>query len=79
MTLSKASDEAVTVEYRTVAGTAEAGTDYEAATGTLTFAAGSRREVIEVETIEDELAETDEGFTVELSSPSGRCWEMVRG
>ena len=61
----------MTVEYRTVAGTAEEGVDYTAATGTLTFLAGSRREVIEVATIEDELAESDEGFTVELSSPSG--------
>ena len=71
VTLSKASDEAVTVEYRTVAGTAEAGTDYEAATGTLTFAAGSRREVIEVATIEDQEGESDEAFTVELSAPNG--------
>ena len=71
VTLSKASDEAVTVEYRTVGVTAEEGVDYTAATGTLTFLAGSRREVIEVATIEDELAESDEGFTVELSSPSG--------
>ena len=71
VTLSKASDEAVTVEYGTVAGTAEEGVDYTAATGTLTFLAGSRREVIEVATIEDELAELDEVFTVELSGPSG--------
>ena len=71
VTLSGASDRAVTVEYRTVAGTALAGTDYTAATGTLTFLAGSRREVIAVATIEDELAESDEGFTVELRAPSG--------
>ena len=71
VTLSKASDEAVTVEYRTAAGTAEEGVDYTAASGTLTFLAGSRREVIEVETIEDQLAESDEGFTVELRAPSG--------
>ena len=71
VTLSKASDEAVTVEYRTVGVTAEEGVDYTAATGTLTFLPGSRREVIEVATIEDELAESDEGFTVELSGPSG--------
>ena len=67
VTLSKASDEAVTVEYRTVAGTAEEGVDYTAATGTLTFLAGSRREVIEVATIEDQEGEADETFRVELS------------
>ena len=71
VTLSGASDRAVTVEYGTVAGTAVAGLDYTAATGTLTFLAGSRREVIEVATIEDELAESDEAFTVELRAPSG--------
>ena len=71
VTLSKASDEAVTVEYRTAAGTAEEGVDYTAATGTLTFLVGERRATIEVETIEDELAELDEVFTVELSGPSG--------
>ena len=71
VTLSGASDRAVTVEYGTVAGTAVAGLDYTAAAGTLTFAAGERRATIEVATIEDELAESDEGFTVELRAPSG--------
>ena len=71
VTLSGASDRAVTVEYRTVAGTAVAGLDYTAATGTLTFLAGSRREVIEVATIEDQEGEADETFRVELSGASG--------
>ena len=57
--------------YTTMDGTAEAGTDYTAASGTLTFAAGSTEETIEVQTTEDDLKETDEGFTVELSGPSG--------
>ena len=43
VTLDKASDEAVTVTYATMDGTAEEGLDYTAATGTLTFAAGARR------------------------------------
>ena len=41
------------------------------AAGTLTFLAGERREVIEVATIEDDLAESDEAFTVELRAPNG--------
>ena len=45
--------------------------DYTAATGTLTFLAGSRREVIEVATIEDQEGEADETFRVELSGASG--------
>ena len=71
VTLSGASDRAVTVEYGTVAGTAVAGLDYTAAAGTLTFEAGERRATIEVATIEDDLAESDEAFTVELRAPSG--------
>ena len=71
VTLSGASAAVVTVEYRTVAGTAAAGLDYTAAVGTLTFEAGERRATIEVATIEDDLAESDEAFTVELRAPSG--------
>ena len=78
VTLDKASGEAVTVEYQTVAGTAGAGTDYTAATGTLTFLAGSRREVIEVATIEDQEGEADETFRVELSGASGAILETER-
>ena len=71
VTLSKASDEVVTVSYRTVDGTANAASDYTAASGTLTFEAGVRRQVIGVATTQDELAESDEKFTVELSGPNG--------
>ena len=71
VTLDKASEDEVTVEYQTVAGTAEDGVDYRAATGTLRFLAGSRREMIEVATIEDQEGEADETFRVELSGVSG--------
>ena len=69
----------MTVEYGTVAGTAVAGLDYTVAAGTLTFAAGERRATIEVATIEDELDELDEVFTVELSGPSGAVLGTARG
>ena len=71
VTLDKASEDVVTVTYRTVAGTAAEGVDYTAATGTLTFLAGSQREAIEVATIEDQEGESDETFTVKLSAASG--------
>ena len=71
VTLDKASEDVVTVTYRTVGVTAEEGVDYTAASGTLTFLAGNRREVIEVGTIEDQSGEADETFTVELSTASG--------
>ena len=46
VTLSRASQGAVTVSYRTMDGTARAGSDYTAILGTLAFKVGSRREVV---------------------------------
>ena len=63
----------LTVSYGTSNGTATAGTDYTAKSGTLTFtnaAAGSQ--TFTVQTTEDTLDEgTGETFTVTISSPSG--------
>lgn len=71
VTLSAASDRAVTVSYWTASGTASEGTDYDGASGTLTFSPGTTRQVIAIQTREDDLAEPDEAFTVTLSEPSG--------
>ena len=63
----------LTVSYGTSDGTATAGTDYTAKTGTLTFsrtAAGSQ--TFTVQTTEDVVDEgTGETFTVTISSPTG--------
>ena len=62
----------LTVSYATANGTATAGTDYTANSGTLTFtntAAGSQ--TLTVQTTEDILAENSETFTVSISGPSG--------
>ena len=63
----------LTVSYGTSNGTATAGTDYTAKSGTLTFtnaAAGSQ--TFTVQTTEDDVDEgTGETFTVTISSPSG--------
>ena len=62
----------LTVSYATADGTATAGTDYTAKSGTLTFtntAAGSQ--TFTVSTEEDTFDESDETFTVTISSPSG--------
>ena len=67
--LSAASQQAVTVSYRTADGTARAGTDYNAASGTLTFEPGDTTMSIPVHTLADDLDEPDETFTVRLSSP----------
>ena len=62
----------LTVSYDTSDGTAAAGSDYTAKSGTLTFtntAAGSQ--TFAVQTTEDTFDESGETFTVTISSPSG--------
>ena len=71
VTLSRSSDTPVTVDYQTAGGTALEGTDYDAASGTLTFGPGATRQTIEVQTRQDTAAEPNETFTVTLRSPSG--------
>jgi hypothetical protein len=61
----------VTVNYATASGTATAGTDYGARTGTLTFGAGVTSLTITVPILEEVTPEPAETFTVTLSSPGG--------
>ena len=68
VSLSVASSNTVTVAYATADDTAEAGTDYEAVSGTLTFAPGvTNSQTIEVRITDDAEVEDVETFTVELS------------
>lgn len=61
---------AVSVDYTTADGTATAGSDYGAVTGTLTWAAGDlTNKTITVPIRTDAIAEPTETFTLVLSSP----------
>ena len=71
VTLDVASDAEVTVDYATSDGTATAGQDYTAASGTLTFAAGQTSKTVSVSALSDTADEADETFTLTLSNPSG--------
>ncbi|MBY0324701.1 MAG: cellulase family glycosylhydrolase [Reyranella sp.] len=71
VTLSAAATGPVTVAYATSNGTATAGSDYTAATGTVTFAAGETSKVINVQVTGDTAVEANETLTLTLSSPSG--------
>ena len=71
VTLSHAATETVTVDYATADGSATAGTDYIAASGTLTFAAGDTEKTVEVATLADTASEGDETLTLTLTSASG--------
>jgi solute carrier family 8 (sodium/calcium exchanger) len=56
------------VDYATEDGTAEAGLDYESASGTLLFNPGETEHIIKVPIIDDEEFEEDETFVVRLSN-----------
>ena len=57
-----------TVDYATSDGSATAGSDYTATSGTLTFTTGQTSKTIPVTLIDDALNEADETFTVTLSN-----------
>ena len=69
--LSQTWGSTVTVGYGTVNGSALAGQDYTAASGTVTFAAGQTTQDITVTVLGEVAAETDETFAITLSAPSG--------
>ena len=70
VTLSNASALPVSVAYNTANGTATAGSDYTAKSGTLNFAAGVTSQTITVTIANDNVYEGAETFNVNLSAPS---------
>ena len=70
VTLSSPSGLPVTVDYATADGTATAGSDYEATSGTLTIPPGVTSRSIIIPTVNDNLEESVETFSVDLSNPS---------
>ena len=79
VTLSSASNQTVTVNYATSDGTATAGSDYTAASGTLTFASGTLTQTITVAVTGDTVVEPSETFTVTLSSPTNAILATSQG
>ena len=69
VSLSLAHGDRVYVDYETVDGTARAGADYEAASGTLTFSRRERTETIWVKVLDDAHNEGTETLTLVLSNP----------
>jgi predicted outer membrane repeat protein len=67
VTLSNASYQQITVNYNTSDGTAQVGdSDYNSASGTITFNPGETSKVISIGVIGDNKAETSETFSVNL-------------
>ena len=77
VTLSRALDEAVSVDYATADGTATAGEDYTGTSGTLTFEPGEITKTVSVEVLDDSHDDDGETFTLTLSDPSGGNAHLV--
>ena len=71
VSLSRAASGTVTVDYATSDGSATAGADYTAASGTLTFAAGETEKTVSVPVLDDSIDEGEETFTLRLSNATG--------
>ncbi|WP_459675868.1 cellulose binding domain-containing protein [Acidisoma sp. 7E03] len=69
--LSTASSSAVTVHYQTMDGTAKAGVDYVAASGTVTFAPGTTTAIVSTDLFGDSSATSALDFFLSLSDPVG--------
>ena len=79
VTLSAPSTSTVSVQYATASGTATAGSDFTAVSGTLTFTAGATTRFVAVTVTGDTTVEATEVFTVRLSSPSGATLGQATG
>ena len=71
VSLSTAATTPVTVAYSTSDGTAVAGKNYQATSGTLTFAAGQTQATINVSVLSNPAAAATTTFNLVLSNPSG--------
>lgn len=70
VSLSPAAVTPVSVKFNTLDGTADAGADYVAASGTVTFAAGETTALIEISIRSDRVDEgEEESFSVRLAAP----------
>ena len=70
VSLSGSSTETVTVEYFTEDRDAVAGEDYQAISGTITFAPGETSKDILIPILSDTIDEVDETFSINLANPS---------
>lgn len=69
VSLNQAATKEVTIHYTTKDGDAKAGTDYAAASGMVTIAAGSSSASISVQVTGDSARKSNQAFQVILSSP----------
>jgi hypothetical protein len=79
VTLSSPETSAVTFHYATQNGSAVAGTDYDAVSGTATITAGDSSFHIQVSILANSHAESTKTFMVNITSPVGATIERATG
>jgi sugar lactone lactonase YvrE len=79
VSLDYANAHTITVGYATADGTALAGTNYRAVSGTVVFAPGETSKTILIQTLDDGVVDPNLTFSVNLSSPSGATILHGRG
>ncbi len=77
--LDRPSPTTVTVDWTTVGGSAAAGQDYVAASGTLIFLPGQTAQTVEVALTDDQLAEGSEQFRLQLGAAVGATIGQATG
>ncbi len=68
--LSRPAPQRITFDFATQDGSAQAGSDYIATSGTLVFEEGQSRASVQVSVLGDQLAEPSEWFSLAVTSPS---------
>lgn len=81
VSLSKTSNRTITVRYATANGSARAGVDYQATSGTLTFKPGETNKIVNVNILNDNIPNQADPktFFLNLSRPSGATIARSRG
>ncbi len=79
VSLSYAVNHPVTVDYTTADGTAVAGIDYAASSGTVTFEPGETNKTVTVSVLGDAIDELDETFALNLSSAANASLSDTQG
>lgn len=79
VSLSRASEQATSIDFATQDGTARAGSDFVAASGTLTFAPGETSKTVAISVIDDSRLEIEESFSLVLSNAVNADLRQVPG
>lgn len=77
VSLSAASNQAVSVNYSAVSGTATSNTDFTPTTGTINFSPGETLKTVTVPVLGDTNPEADETFLLQLANPTGAILSLT--